>query len=445
MNTDLTASTSDSAPVVVTDDASVWPSGILYDEGEESWPLKIHLGCGGIRLDGYINIDITGSLASESPELAEVNRTDLRDYYARLTGTSLHLPIRRPTVVDRIANLMDPPFPASTVDKIVCIQTLEHLAIYDVFTALTHWWNILKPEGVVVIAVPDMNGTLRWLGPDNDPATRDFAQRHLRGSMRDKYNFHRTWFNRQDLRWILEQNGFYRIEELQSFHVYPAIVVRAKKNDRFVSDRSYQFPLPGYDAATCLEVLDVGPGDLPLRIATRCFDVSDRYQSSRLVPADIGNVEALPYADQEYDYVYASHILEHTEHPAQAIRELQRVGKRGYVEVPSVMLDWIMQHGEAHVGDDGKPARWMCLKIPDGIVFVERDPELLAGFTDRELGTWIHRVTQYQIPLSEPERYLRDFFWRSQDVLNVHAAWDETHAIHAVEIRLDGTLISAFR
>ncbi len=151
------------------------------------------------------------------------------------------------------------------------------------------------------------------------------------------------------------------------------------------------------------------------------------------MPADIGNVESLPYADQSYDYVLCSHVLEHTDHPAQAMAELRRVGKRGFVEVPTVMLDFMMQHGETH-------SRWMCAQIPNGIVFVEKDPSLQSVFTDPEYGKWMYRVTQYGIPLNLEESQTRQFFWRRQDQLNAGLFWNENEKGRVIEVRLDGTI-----
>ena len=418
----------------------------LWDLGEEQWPLKLHLGAGGIYLadagTGYKNVDLVGDLVNFEQHVGDgrvyPNLTQIWDYYARLNGTQERLPRHRRNVIDVRANIVDPPFEPLSVDKIVCIQALEHLAPYDVDTALTHWWNLLRPGGVLIVSVPRMDDTLALLHQRGE--THDFAVRHLEGSRRDEYNRHRSWFNPQDLEQLLTRHGF-TAKLLDNFHLYPAVVVRAVKVDRFVPDRSYQFPLPGYDE-TCKTVLDVGPGEFPLSLATRCFDVNDRYQASRLVPADIGDVEHMPYEDKQWDYVYASHVIEHTADPVQALRELQRVGKRGFVQTPTVMLDWLMQHGNAHVNAAGKPARWMCLQVPNGIVFVERDPSLDAGFTDERFAKWTMRVTHYQIPLSEPEKYMRDFFWRNQHVLNASVSWSEDGSASAVQVGLDGTVMA---
>ena len=85
---------------------------------------------------------------------------------------------------------------------------------------------MLRSGGVVIISVPDMEGTLDWLEKDE---TRDFAIRHITGSKRDGYAHHRTWFRNDDLKWLLGFYGFKDIQQLPNFHLYPALVMRARK------------------------------------------------------------------------------------------------------------------------------------------------------------------------------------------------------------------------
>lgn len=93
------------------------------------------------------------------------------------------------------------------------------------------------------------------------------------------------------------------------------------------------------------KVLDIGSGHLPFPLATHLADlaVQDgsvgrnnmpfRYVDGK--PIYECNVESLPFADKEFDFVYCSHVLEHVEHPDQACRKLIRVAKRGYIETPT--------------------------------------------------------------------------------------------------------------
>lgn len=88
-------------------------------------------------------------------------------------------------------------------------------------------------------------------------------------------------------------------------------------------------------------VLDVGSGNDPhprADVLVDKFVQDDRERQHRLVvdrPMVGGDLEALPFRDQAFDFVIASHVLEHVTDPARAAAELQRVAKRGYVETPA--------------------------------------------------------------------------------------------------------------
>jgi len=93
-------------------------------------------------------------------------------------------------------------------------------------------------------------------------------------------------------------------------------------------------------------VLDVGSGGWPFRRADHLADkylestshrVEDLVRDHR--PMYEVDLESLPFADKSYDYVFCSHVLEHLELPGRAIRELERVGRRGYIEVPTRLSD----------------------------------------------------------------------------------------------------------
>jgi len=49
--------------------------------------------------------------------------------------------------------------------------------------------------------------------------------------------------------------------------------------------------------------------------------------------------EKFPFEDNEFDFVIASHVLEHVHDPIHFCKELCRIGKRGYIEVPTPFWD----------------------------------------------------------------------------------------------------------
>ena len=199
-------------------------SQCLYDKGEESWPAKLHIGCGGVYLRGYKNVDMMGVYADVNRELAIANETDVIDYYARLDGTPDNLPKRRQTVVDEISDIARLQYRNESVDKILGVQVFEHLSPARAIAALGNWRSILKRLGVLILSVPDMAQTVAMIKSDGD-----FAMRHMLGRDGDLLNSHKAWYTPETLTELLSYRGFSHIEQLTNFHFYPAIVVRALK------------------------------------------------------------------------------------------------------------------------------------------------------------------------------------------------------------------------
>lgn len=109
-------------------------------------------------------------------------------------------------------------------------------------------------------------------------------------------------------------------------------------------------------------VLEIGPGHNPFAGVTHLLerDIADgreRGGQALLIPNAakliVGEASDLPFAGAAFDFVYASHVLEHVEEPEQACREIMRVGTAGYVETPSPLLE----QGLA-LGDESSPAHW---------------------------------------------------------------------------------------
>lgn len=92
-------------------------------------------------------------------------------------------------------------------------------------------------------------------------------------------------------------------------------------------------------------VLDVGAGAHPIPEATM---IVDRYLSdtghrtgSITTPKPLvkGDIEHLPFKDNSFEFVHARQVVEHASSAPDAIDELKRVGKHGYIECPSPMLE----------------------------------------------------------------------------------------------------------
>ena len=87
------------------------------------------------------------------------------------------------------------------------------------------------------------------------------------------------------------------------------------------------------------KVLDVGCGYTAHNNATVICDVQDLsnfYKYKNFIKLE-SNV--LPFKDKEFDFVIASHVIEHVKNVDFFIKELERVSSKGYIELPTILED----------------------------------------------------------------------------------------------------------
>jgi SAM-dependent methyltransferase len=98
-------------------------------------------------------------------------------------------------------------------------------------------------------------------------------------------------------------------------------------------------------------VLEVGSGASPyFRANVLCdaYEVTQERFFKPLVhdrPTILAFVERLPFKDDSFDFVIASHVLEHSAEPERFISEIQRVGRAGYIEVPDAFMERLTHYG----------------------------------------------------------------------------------------------------
>jgi hypothetical protein len=105
------------------------------------------------------------------------------------------------------------------------------------------------------------------------------------------------------------------------------------------------------------KVLDVGGWHSPLNRANAIVDImpyetrnragaiatdvwpEERFGANTFIQLDLCQSEPWPFADKEFDFVLCSHTLEDLRDPIGVCRELVRVAKSGYIEVPSRLTE----------------------------------------------------------------------------------------------------------
>lgn len=150
--------------------------------------MRINLGCGGDIRKGYLNIDV------------------------RPLGPSvLQLDLEKQLLA---------PLPDGCAEEILAKDVIEHISWRRVDDLLRDCFRVLKPEGVLLIQVPDMEAIARKviLNPG-------FQYGELKGWRAISFwvygaqdypeNLHKAGFTIQTLRELLESIGF-RVEEIRN-------------------------------------------------------------------------------------------------------------------------------------------------------------------------------------------------------------------------------------
>jgi SAM-dependent methyltransferase len=175
-------------------------------------------------------------------------------------------------------------------------------------------------------------------------------------------------------------------------------------------------------------VLEVGSGGNPY---VRANVLLDAYEDTRerhwapLVsdrPTVLGFVENLPFRDGAFDFVIASHVLEHSVQPEKFLAELQRVARAGYIEVPDALMERINPYRDHRLEITVRDNRLVVRKKAGWQV----DPELVELYEAR-----VKRpMTQMLMPARPFDFHVR-YYWSDRiefDVLNpeVNADWQAT-------------------
>jgi ubiquinone/menaquinone biosynthesis C-methylase UbiE len=107
---------------------------------------------------------------------------------------------------------------------------------------------------------------------------------------------------------------------------------------------------PGFKINKSALVVDIGSGDKPFWRADVFVDYLELGNVQRTTHTqtihNIGmfinaKVEELPFKDNAFDFSFCSHLLEHVPDPEKAIKEITRISKAGYIEVPNGILETI--------------------------------------------------------------------------------------------------------
>jgi SAM-dependent methyltransferase len=171
-------------------------------------------------------------------------------------------------------------------------------------------------------------------------------------------------------------------------------------------------------------VLEVGSGGNPYARANVLLDAYEVTRERHWVPlvsdrpTVLGFVENLPFRDQAFDFVIASHVLEHSTDPARFLGELQRVARAGYIEVPDAFMERVNPYRDHRLEITVRGGRLLIRRKPGW----RSDPALVELYEQRAK-RWIAGETIPNHPFDFHVRH----YWRGRidfEVLDPQVAFD---------------------
>jgi SAM-dependent methyltransferase len=179
--------------------------------------------------------------------------------------------------------------------------------------------------------------------------------------------------------------------------------------------------------------LDIGAGHNPFKGVTHVLEIDpcqgrQRGGNKLLVPKSakliVGDVTALPFQSGSFDFVYASHVLEHVDIPTSACREVMRVGRAGYIEAPSPFLEQGLALRDLEPPENWFHRWFVFSPDVDVLVFEPKTPETVSQFCSCPDGQFMKEFYA-SVDFGEAQHCFRRrakttiFYWRSSFLLEV--------------------------
>ena len=149
------------------------------------------------------------------------------------------------------------------------------------------------------------------------------------------------------------------------------------------------------------KILDIGCGYTANKFANFVADekdFSDFYKNKKKF-FKIEN-KILPFKDKEFDFVIASHVIEHVEDFSFFINELERISNQGYIELPTRLGDnLVFENTTDHI--------WW-------FIFDDDKKKLLASKKTQTLEPFLSVATGKNLSDSFRESFVIELAWKDK-------------------------------
>jgi len=210
--------------------------------------IKLHLGCGGRYLEGYVNIDLP---PTRHP-----------------MGTTSCSP-------DIEADVTSICYPAGTVDEIRSHHLFEHFHRPVALAMLCRWRDWLTPDGLLRIETPDAWASFRlMMSPFHSFDAKQQVMRHLFGSHEADWAIHADGWYKEKFHVTLTGLGFKQIRfERNRWGVLRSIEVYARKSSESFSRERYELEVRRLLAHSTVRVTEKEPQGTELRMLEEWMNI----------------------------------------------------------------------------------------------------------------------------------------------------------------------------
>lgn len=147
--------------------------------------MRLHLGCGNKKLEGWLNCDLHDS--------------------------------------DMDMDIRELPFQDESADEIMAIHCVEHFYIHDILKVLKDWHRVLKTGGRMTLELPCLDKILQHFA---DGSPNKFTLMGLYGDPGSHRHgepaLHKWCWSRAEFRKLLEKAGFSSITEQEPQNHVPS-------------------------------------------------------------------------------------------------------------------------------------------------------------------------------------------------------------------------------
>lgn len=157
-------------------------------------PLRLNLGCGKNKIEGYVNIDVEEAC---EPDL-------VHDF--------LKAPL---------------PYEDNSVDEILLFHTIEHINKRLHIVLLMEFWRVLRPNGTIIISFPEFSRCIdNW--KTNKSGMREFWEATIFGRQLYPSDFHVCAMDSREFSSLMREVGFDKLvckaEPVESYNSFIAAV-----------------------------------------------------------------------------------------------------------------------------------------------------------------------------------------------------------------------------